>query len=386
MKQSKKILLLSAVCAVLLGMILSLCAYFSGAHLSVSIDSDGLYIGDREATEHHLENLDLGQVRSIEINAPYTDVQFREGDRFGFSATYYTVLRSDRVMGYRLEDGVLKLFYENPAGPTFQIMNLSFLATPSDQLTVYLPAGASLEDVTLRLNGGTCSLGGFQARLLDLSQSYGSLILQDCSAATAKLQVQNGSVSMRQVTGTDFTCDTKYADVVLKNEAGRPFETLKLTTYNGSLVLENPEAAEGTLQCRYGELIVTGGSFDRLEAETYNGSFNSQGLHAGELHYNGKYGSLIAEELTARALDAGYYNGKAILSGSISGPVKLHGNYGSAKIETDVTRYGYQLTAKYGSIRVNDVTVEGESATRSAGAETQFDIQVENGDIILKTN
>lgn len=214
------------------------------------------------------------------------------------------------------------------------------------------------ESLELRAGYGDVLLNG-----LDLSADAvlnvdcGSLTMNDSKAGFVTVNNSSGDTELNSVSGTDFSAEADYGDIVLKNS---------VFTNSFSAALES------------GSLSADTGNSDSLTVESSSGDITLENFKSKTAELDADYGDITFD---AAALEA----------------LKCKNEYGSVSLTLpeNIDVYSYDLYTDYGDITLSDSIKNGLLKKQEYGSSASFKsqkdtkalirIEVNSGDIELLT-
>jgi len=118
-----------------------------------------------------------------------------------------------------------------------------------------------------------------------------------------------------------------------------------------------------------------------------SGEYKVRNSTIGKTNLTNQFGKISAEDVTTTQLNAKCKSGDMKLSGTFGGNTIIESDFGRVDFSTSQkeTQYSYDLSTKFGEIKVN-----GDKATaknkQNSGAENTLNISNSSGDIDVRFN
>lgn len=339
MNQSTKVIAITASACLAAGLVFSGLSFAMGASRHFYMDSSGVHVAEKERVR---DTQTLSPYQNVELNLRYASLSIEEGDEFTFS---YEWDRQDGAPTCEVRDGTL--YVEEPKSGsrvTFMNIDLSF-EYQSNHVTLTVPRGQELQNVSIE-------------------NENGSVHLDDLKAAELSLKADYGSVRLNHITAGQF-----------HNRQD-----------NGSLKMNNCQITAMTSQLDYGSAHLQDNTLGALDITMQNGSFKGEDNVIDKLSGNLSYGSFKLLDSKTNGLSLKNQNGSTEIAGEIRGVTSVIAEYGSVKINADDPKelYSYNLTARYGSIKVDGKGYDGSA--QQTGGENQIQVNSQNGSVKLHFN
>jgi len=197
-------------------------------------------------------SINAADIRSVEIHWVNggVDIVQSGADYVTFTEDYAGTLEPDEQLRYMVDGGKLIIQYRAPLSGVFN-WGGSFKKT----LTVKLPRGLELSDVTVRCVSAKIDADGVTANVADLKSTSGSVSARSFDCGNITLSSTSGSVSARDCTAR---------------------LTLTATSTSGSVTVDNSTANEIYAKSISGSVTVNGTS-ETLSAKTTSGRVSAAG-------------------------------------------------------------------------------------------------------------
>jgi len=297
--------------------------------LGIALSAVGLAMGGYEAVQDYFledsnftvtENLDLGDVRDLDLRSGSYDLRIERGETFGVRIEN---TRRSKIE-YTLENGKLKVF--SSVKWSF-FLSVSWFA-PAPTVTVYVPDGAELQTVYLHTTSGDMRQNTpLNAKDLTIKLTSGHMELDELTADTCTVTVTSGHLKGGFITAGTATLRTTSGELNLSELTAR-YADFHATSGNLKVAAVDTDGARITVTS--GDLTLTGNLRNDTAIKATSGSITCN-LAAPVNDYNRKAtvtsGSLI---VNGRRDNSTHTNADAVGSLDIritSGTVRL--NFGN---------------------------------------------------------
>ena len=322
------------------GLIFSTLGMSLGASRWIYWDKHGAHIVDK-SEEKRITRLDLEQIKNIDINAKFSDVEFIKSDKYGIDIRYY-----DEDVTWDLSDGNLKIRFNVQAGNRyynnrFFDVNLSF-DYPQNYIKVYLPADIRLGTVSVQTDSGHIKIGGFRAAEVQINNSFGNLDIYSITCDKLQIKLDSGEFSGKvlYVSG----------DIVHKNKFGSSrFETIDAKNF-------------------------------RLDSDS--GDVTLSGCRVESIDIRNDFGSITTNNLVSLKTDIDANSAEINISGEFSGRTNINNNFGSIRFTTAKAKedYTYDIYTDFGYVTFDNNRLNGGARGGNSSVNSLY-ITNSSGDI-----
>lgn len=387
-----KLPLIGAICIVL-GLLIAVPAFIMGAATGFARTPNGFQLtGARYRQRVGLsdgqlvtknEN-SLPDFNHVYIDVSYADIQFEEASQAGLQLTYIDT----QEISWKVENDTLRITQPYRENGNFQInffnldpiWNLGTSPTPqSPSVTMYLPKGITLGNVEIKGDTGACSIGNFTASTLLVTNSYGSLQLQNIKTDTLTLKCDTNDIRMDATTAKEAHITNSYGNVVIQNSQ---LEKATLNTETADIRIIAFEGNTLQLTNTYGKITVENATADSLAISGQTSGVSMLNCTFQNADIRTSYGAVDAQNLTTHGLTIKGDTTSVKIQGAFYGTTDISTSYGGVRVETTVARaqYNWQMEVSYGSIYL-DGDDTGEKSTFENGAENNLKISAQTGDV-----
>ena len=143
---------------------------------------------------------ELSPFTSLEVELSIGDVTVSAGETYGIRLD-----SGSRALKYSLEDGVLKVWDERPAGMQF--------SERGGSVEIFLPDGAELADADITSSAGGLELKNLRAGTLSVQADLGDIIVDGLRADSAVLTAECGTVNLTGVEAEELEANLSLGDM-----------------------------------------------------------------------------------------------------------------------------------------------------------------------------
>ncbi|MBR5109535.1 MAG: DUF4097 family beta strand repeat protein [Clostridia bacterium] len=275
-------------------------------------------------------------VRNLDINwtSGQVNIAYHNGDTVILSEKTTGVISKDMQMRWCLDGDTLRVEYEQPGFHLFSLL------PHEKELTVTLPMGRSLDQVSIQTASGDLNIPALQAGSVTLKTASGSI----------RASVNAGSVKASLVSG----------DVQLEvlNEA----EEISLKTVSGRITLDSAGTSGKTaLETTSGGIRATVKAAKEFKAKSTSGDIHAVVGVAGKAEIGSVSGKATVEMSAMQELDVHTTSGDvtACLPTAPGFTARIETTSGNIKHNLPLTQNGKDYTAGDGSAAVKIHTTSG---------------------------
>lgn len=357
MRKITRVTLTTAGICIIAGLGFSLAGWFMGGEPGFWINRKGLFTNQdlREQSQSQMEVLEKTELEPFEdmdLRIDYNDI-FIEPSEDGRYYMEYRLSSRGRKPEYGVKNGILTVTCtrdpqesRNWGGMGFLVMG-DGIYREAGRATIYVPEEASLGMVKLSSNAGSVVYHGPQTKTLEITSQYGGTTIRDGAAETVRLTASDGSVFLDGGAYTELYLVNKYGATDLEEITA---ETIDIQAADGQINMDSVSASSIALEDKYGAINGSRINADSIKVKQSDGACRFQKADIKEGTFENSYGRTELD---------------------------LVGNE---------TEYNYDLTMKYGSIKINDRKFEEESVRENNGADRTLTITASDGSIRITTN
>ena len=224
-----------AVIFIPIGILLIIVGVFTGAKNGVYIQSGKINLDGNK--DYNYENYDISNIKNISVDVSNAKILIKEStnDNFGVDINL-TSISQDPTISF--ENNMIKIQKNSKFGLNIFAWDFgSLFDGNSNVVTIFIPKGSSLNDVTLNTNNGRIEISDLNANVLKADTSNGAITTDDVViSSNTSLTTSNGEVD---ISGT-FS-DTTYVKTsngkIIGDGTFKGKTTVK--TSNGSISFRN---------------------------------------------------------------------------------------------------------------------------------------------------
>ena len=326
------------------GILLSAVGFALGSEPGMVVDASGIHTITREeqTASHAIDQPETEEFSRVELETGSAQVEFVPSDHYGFSVQW----QGQDSYQWRVENGTLTIQrLPREQGNVYLQLYLPFweLLGESHKVTVYYPAEAPLETVSVSGSGDDFALENLNANRLEINNDYGDISLLNVTAQEAEITAQSGNIHLSS------------------GEIGQ----LSLTDEYGDVSLEQVTA-------------------QALSAQLSSGTFAASACSADTVQVEDLYGDVTLEEATVGNLKISCQNGAITAQGDLGGGT-IESQYGDVFYRTSrpETDFSYTALCSAGEILLNGAEQETQAVQGSGGTET-LTVSSKSGDVSLE--
>ena len=322
------------IIVIMVGMILSVVGFVTGASRTLYIDRTGVKVSDGSIS--HITEMNLEQFRSVSVDVGFSDIEFVISDNFGID-----LYGNDMEWLWSLEDGTLNITHNRSA--LLHIIKLDFIATGRNHAKIFLPANTELETVIVRTNSGDIKIGSFRADKADVTSSFGNVELNNITSNHLQVDLSSGR-----------------------------FTGINLTT--GKLDFTG----------RFGNGYFQSVTADSLSAYSNSGDLHFTDCSFGEIDVTNSFGNIITNGFASSKTNILASSGDVRIAGDLSGETVIHANFGDTKLELsrEKEEYSYYVSVRFGNIIFDGERQREQSTINSRTIlENHLEITSSSGDV-----
>lgn len=350
MNKSLKGVAIAAAAMVTVGILLTGIGWMAGGNQPVYFDHKGIHVGGREedpefgTLESFFQNVD--SFSSIDADLDFYDVDLIPGDKFAVDGTFYSKEGKPDV---KVEGGTLIIREK-----THRLININIdfpgLFTHEDQprIKIYYPQNTELKDLVLKCDASDLKYENLAITgKADLSLDFGSLDIDGLSAKSAKISMDGGSCTLKEIKADD----------------------LNIVNSMGKTTVEAADLKTLTIDADSGEISLTGVTADQ-------GEFTSD------------MGRINGKDMSTKGLKVRSSSGEVVLDGKLFGLTDITSDMGAVTVDPGAPKeqFNYELNADMGSVSVGGDQYSGDVAINNGSAPNTLKIKTDMGAIKVNFN
>jgi DUF4097 and DUF4098 domain-containing protein YvlB len=364
-----------------LGLLLCAIGFFNGGAKAVTVNQKGVHLLNN--TLQNLTELNLSPFDSIDFDIKNANIDFIPSSTYGIEMCYY----GDTIKpSYTLVNNTLKITDEKDNLFSFVNMDFGFLKK-TNTIKVYLPANVALKTVTIKDLSGDLKLDGFSAKTTDINASFGNLEMNEVVSDALTLTVGNGSGTIKNTTTNKLLYTNSFGNSTLENINAQTTQNAEITAKSGDITIKNFNASALVVNNSFGDITMDHITVTQLTSLIKIGDYKVRNSTIGKTDVNSQFGKIDAEDVTTTQLNAKCNSGDMKLRGTFGGNTIIESEFGKVDFSTaqKETQYSYDLSAKFGDIKVNGDKAATKNKQNS-GAENTLKISNSSGDIDVRFN
>lgn len=303
MSKRRKFLIICGV-IIFVGFVLSgIGISMGGSVTSVALGSQGLeVITPQEARNGKLsykkENLDVEAFTEVKIDASYANISIERSNHYGIE---YKISNKSTI-SYDIKNHALEVKEGSPSNGVGNGFNFYLFGgihwlfgeeTEDQYITIYVPEGVKLGDVTIVCDSGNTIMEGFSTKTLEIKNEYGDLVLHDISSKSIQLLMDSGNAKLEAITAESLTAQLEYGNCDMRTTTVN--KKIQLTMDSGNASLENVTADECFVESAYGDVIGSHLMTKEMELKLDSGNIELDGVTLDTLDIESEYGNVEIE-------------------------------------------------------------------------------------------
>ncbi|WP_072525406.1 DUF4097 family beta strand repeat-containing protein [Clostridium sp. Marseille-P3244] len=237
MKKTTKIILISSLCFMGTGALLTGAGMAAGGWPGFVITHDGIHSYSTWPEAHQLDKTKLDAFSGIDIAlSSEADIEFLPSEDNACYLEYY-LDGNYGTPSWEVSDGTLRLSQKDGA----IIQGLYFFSpgntsAPSRPFVrLYVPEQMAFSDIHIYNDYGNLNMDQISSETLELRLDYGDLDMTGCRFGDAEIFTGSGDIKMNHTEADSLILENSYGDSTLKNVTAA---TADLTASDGDLYLE----------------------------------------------------------------------------------------------------------------------------------------------------
>jgi len=319
---------------IIVGLILSVIGFATGASRTLYLDRRGVHIGS--GTINVIEETNLAPFTSINVDVGFSNIEFHNSDMFGINLS-----GEDIEWQWTLEDGVLSITHDK--NTRWQIVNLSFIGDFRNHVRIYLPENSELDIVNIKTSSGDITLGRIQANQLEVNNSFGNVDLNDLTIGHMQVTLSSGRFTGVRLLAQNLIYTNRFGD-------GR-FQAVRAD----SLSVDSGSGLVQFTNCEFGEAVITN-----------------------------NFGDITATGLNMQKSNIRANSGAIKITGDLSGETIMHAGFGDIDLTMIRAKedFSYDISVRFGSINFDGERMRDQTALVSGSVqENHLKLSASSGDI-----
>lgn len=262
----KKLIPIIASCMIVVGIVLSVIGYMSGAIFTVITTKDGFKIIDLKDIQKETKSLDA--FTDIDANLTDTDIEIIPSNDYKIEISKHKEL--DKEFTYKVDNKKLiiesKGLFESNKG----IFNINFGGIPQTKIKIYVPKDTTFQNVSVDNNFGDTQLEGI-------------------NSDTLKVNSQDSDLSFNNVNANTFELKNNFGDIVANNVTTK---ALSISMKDGDLEFSSVNAKSTDITNQYGDISLRDFNSEGLNIKGTDGDIQIEGLLLGKSFISSSYGDV----------------------------------------------------------------------------------------------
>lgn len=298
MDKSHKLLIISGAITIF-GFMICIVGYLLGGRVTgIGLNNMGISVYTMDdlqsnaADNYEEEHIRLDAFSDIALNVSYADIRIEESDHYGLS---YKTNINNRLT-YETDNNTLTVLQENNYTGTFQWMFFGIDTSAfhsgrkSEYITIYVPAGCKLKDITLRNSSGDISLDNLSAGSVSINATYGTVDMSTVTSASLDIRVETGDICMSDINTGALHIFGSYGDWLMKRITASEETTIKLQT--GSLDIVDSSLNDIQVRNSYGDITGDNVSVTNADFSLETGSCRMRDILFDTLSVDSTFGDV----------------------------------------------------------------------------------------------
>jgi len=367
-------------CAMVLGLVLAVIGFFSGASLTnVTFGKNGFQVADTTPHTINQENLDV--FNSMDLDIKDGNVEFVPSDHYGVLITYF----GDEDQYSCTEKSGTLIINDKKSQSDISFFNFGFSPlTSQNTVKIYMPKTAVFQNIKIKNSYGDLAAGNFTSNSTDIQLPFGKLSLTNADCGTASFTLGNGESRLQNI---------KTNSLIFKNSFGRSsFENItvasegkaKIDAQNGSVSINNFNAGFLELNDSFGGVTLNTLNLSQFKSKIGNGALKIENSSIETSEIEDSFGGIYITGLESNGASIKSGNGKIVLEGALKGKNIIQSNLGGVSVKTSVeqSKCSYNLSSKLGDVKLNGEKI-GSNKVQSTDSEISLSISSNNGSVSL---
>lgn len=267
MKQLLKIgvtLLVAGICLAALGRIF-------GGSFSFSINPKTHEFADvRDDDDYYAQDsMSLDAFTSLDIRTGVADIDIKEGDSYQLE---YILYKEDKpTVSTDGETLVIKSKENNHTvhiGFDFEVFDFKARSDKEPQLTLTVPKGTKLKDVSIFTESGDCQFSNINVDKLSVKTEAGDMVLDNIDSSTMNMVLESGDAKIKACSFDSCTLKSEAGDVVVSDVDSTAMD---MTLESGDVRIDGCDFASWELLSEAGDVKAGELTVDKLSAKAESG-------------------------------------------------------------------------------------------------------------------
>jgi len=310
------------IIVIIIGLILSIVGFATGASRTLFFDRTGVHISGSGIS--HITEMNLSQIRNVSVDVGLSDVELVISGDFGIE-----LYGSDIEWLWTLEEETLNISHSK--NTRMQIINLDFITSERNYVKIFLPEDAVLDIVDIKTSSGDIKINNFRVDRLEVKSSFGDVDVNNITSNNLYVDLSSGRFTGASINTGRFTFTSRFGD-------GR-FQSV---------------------------------TADSLKADSSSGSMQFTDCAFGEFNATSRFGSITTNGFAASKTNILANSGNVRINGDLSGETIIHTDFGDIKLvlSREKDEYSYDISVRFGSITFDGVRQRDQTTLTSGTSYT----------------
>ncbi|MEF9990684.1 MAG: DUF4097 family beta strand repeat-containing protein [Romboutsia sp.] len=334
MKYSKLVIKI-AVIIIFAGTIMAFIGYVMGG--KTNIKSSGLYISTKNVN-HIIKNEELGEFNNVDIDVNLDYIELIKSDKNKIELNYSEDLNK---VDYKIDNNNLTIKQESKKLVDININLFGFMEENKSYMKLYI-SESELENIKINSNYTDIKIEGVSGNVVNIKCDYANLDVDNLNGKSGNISMKDGNIDLSNI---------KIEDTFeLKNS--------------------------------YGNIGISNSQFQNLISNINDGNIEILNSIIKNSKITNDYGNINLVDSYSEGINIYCKDGRVELDGSFRGYTTIDNKYGNVELDLDnyEKEYGYSIVNKYGSIKINDVSMEG-SIINNNNSENTINVNCTDGNI-----
>lgn len=199
-----------------------------------------------------------------------------------------------------------------------------------------------------------------------------------------KLYNKDGSVEYDGPDAKTLDITSLYGSVELKHKTA---ETVLVNMADGTLTCDGGSFADLSVVNQYGEINLNQITASAMSIDASDAGITMNGINVDHITIVNDYGSISSDTMETDSIMVKQSDGQCTMKRITVRDGVFENKYGDMKLYLtgDETDYNYELSMKYGTIRLNERNFEEQSVHENHGADRNIKMTASDGAMTIRT-
>ena len=319
MKKLTKTMTIIASSMIVIGILLAIIGYSTGAKLSITNSGGGFKVLD--SGERKIETYPLSSFSKMNVQLLDADIEVIPSNEYKVQIEQ----QEDQEVRHEIKNDTLVIEEKERKSRKIFNINLGFTNSTQTVVKIYFPSGEELKDVSIVNNFGDIHIEDMAIEKLDIRASDGDLMIKNVQANELKIVNQFGDITGYDVKTKDLNIELTDGEAEF-NKISANFITVK----NG-----------------FGDTILQDVTSEGLKMESNDGDIEIHGLLLGESIIESKFGDVTIQLLNKES-ELGYNIRNDF------GDITIDNNdYQSQAVQKTSSTHNLEIDSKDGDVEIS---------------------------------